>query len=60
VIVVYKIATSSMQLANCILLHAYLFTCSCGSQLREHKQNLYAVYLLSWHNAIFDYKLKGY
>jgi len=29
----------------------------CGSQLREHKQKLQKVYLMSWYNCIFDYKL---
>jgi len=28
-------------------------------QLREHKQKLHKKYLLSWHDSIFDYKLRA-
>jgi len=54
-----KSAVSATQLAKCILLHPYSHTMQLPeSQLHEHKQNLHAANLTSWHNSIFGYKLK--
>jgi len=53
---VYQIATSAVQLANCVLLRAYLRTV-CETAVAEHKQNIYTAYLNSCHKNIFDFKL---
>jgi len=54
---VNKTAASAAQLAKRILLHALARTTAC-SQLRENKQKLHIVYLISYHNSIFGYKLR--
>jgi len=54
---VNKTAASATQFAKCILLQAHSCT-NCSSQLHKHKQKLHILYLTSWHNSIFGYKLR--
>jgi len=54
---VYKIAASVAQLANCILLHAHSSTTTPICCVSTNK-NFVIPYLTSWHNSIFDYKLR--
>jgi len=54
---VKKIAARAAQLANCILLHAYLHL-HFRFPTAQSQQKLHKVYLISWHNSIFDYKLE--
>jgi len=54
---VNKTAATAALLAKCILLHAFIHV-QLQLQVREHKQELHIVYLTSWHNSIFSYKLR--
>jgi len=61
IVVVNKTATSAAQLANCILLHAFIHVqgllhafihvqaAAPSSELRELKLKLHIAYLTSWH-----------
>jgi len=53
---VNKTAASAVQLAKCILLHAYSRT-TATFHLRENKQILNN-WFNSWHNSIYGYKLR--
>jgi len=52
--VVYKIAANTVQLANCILLHAYSRAAAVSSCVSANKN----VMLIKKPNSIFDYKLR--
>jgi len=52
---VYKTAANAVQLAKCILLHAYSST-TVSPQLRKNKQIINS-WFNSWQNSIFGHKL---
>jgi len=55
--VVNKTAASAAQLAKCILLHVVIHVQLLAPSCERTNKNFIA-YLTSWHNSIFDYKLR--
>jgi len=54
---VNKIAASAVQIAECILLHAYSRTTATVAPSCARTNKNFIAYLTSWHYSNFGYKL---